>query len=216
MVSSENSFPTRLPSLDWLSIAFEFYRGVQQFLKKRHEGIYEMLEFEEVLELGDPKGETAFYKKRQRVRFLQDNVIAFQDFAWGDGEVLVDYECSPGIAVDRYRNGDRWNVLISLREIKNSGDIEDFYIQRRIKRGFTKKEEWWQIEMQHQTKWLRHSIIFPKKRHCKRAILLEKTRNRTTVFNSGDLDDLPDGRQILTWENKKPKRFETYTIKWKW
>jgi len=31
------------------------------------------------------------------VRYLQDNVIAYRDQAWGDGEILVDYRCTPGI-----------------------------------------------------------------------------------------------------------------------
>ena len=39
-----------------------------------------------------------------------------------------EYKCLPGVEVDRYQEGDRWNILISLRETKSSGDIEDFYI----------------------------------------------------------------------------------------
>jgi hypothetical protein len=215
--ANENTPPSSILSLNWISLAIELYRGLEQFLKgPRHEGIYEILEYDCTLELIDPKGDLALLKKRQRVRFLQDNVIAFQDLVWGEGRVLVDYDCSPGTPVDRYQNGDRWNVLISLRETKSSGDIEEFFIQRRIKRGFTQKEEWWQTEMQHQTRWLRHCIIFPKKRRCQRAVLVEKTKNRTTVFSAEHFADLPDGRQILTWENKKPRRFETYTIQWRW
>jgi hypothetical protein len=70
--------------------------------------------------------------------------------------------------------------------------------------------------MQHETRWLKLSIIFPKRRPCQRAVLFEKTRNRVTVLNSESLANLPDGRQVLTWEKTRPKRFETYTIKWCW
>ncbi len=218
---SESSLPIRRIlaslSLDWIPLIFELYKDVKKFLSHAsHEGLYETLEYESVVELIDPKGEVALFKKRQRVKFLQDNIIAFQDRAWGEGEFLSDYHCSPGLVVDKYKDGDRWNVVISLRETKRSGDIEEFFMESKIVNGFTKNEEWWQVEMQHQTRFLKVSIIFPKERRCQHAVLLERTRNRSTVLNSDKLADLPDGRQVLTWENKKPKRFETYTIKWTW
>jgi hypothetical protein len=53
-------------------------------------------------------------------------VIAFEDYAWGDGDVLAEYKCSPGFEADRYLEGDRWNILISLRETKHRGDVQDF------------------------------------------------------------------------------------------
>jgi hypothetical protein len=178
--------------------------------------MYEILAFDSTLELADPKGEIAIFKRRQRVKFLQDNVIAFQDCAWGDGELFADYECSPGTEVDRYQEGDRWNVLISLRETKSAGDVDDFYIERTVKSGFTQDEEWRQTEIRHRTKHLRLAVIFPKERHCRRAVLIERNRNRTTVLDQGHISDLPDGRQVLAWETRNPGRFEVYTVKWCW
>jgi hypothetical protein len=206
-----------LPPLGWIQLVLEIYRNFRQLLRRYFpSGLYEMLEYDSTLELVDPKGETALFKKRQRVRFLQDNVIAFQDYAWGDGNVLEGYRCSPGAKVDQYKEADRWNVLISLRETKSRGDVEDFYIERKIKGGFTKKEEWWQIQMRYQTRFLQVSIVFPKKRHCKRAVLVERNRNRTSPMVPAAFSELPDGRQVLTWGRKSPRRFETYTIKWRW
>jgi hypothetical protein len=202
---------------DWIFLLFGLYRALRLFLRReRHEGMYEILEYDSTLELVDPKGETAIFKRRERVKFLQDNVIAFQDRAWGDGEIFADYKCSPGIEVDRYQEGDRWNVLISLRETKSAGDVEDFYIERTVRSGFTKDEEWRQTEIRHRTRKLKLSIIFPKKRRCRRAVLMERNRNRTTELDPRYFTDLPDGRQVLTWEISKPRRFEIYTIKWKW
>jgi len=65
----------------------------------------EVLRYESTLELKDRGGERATFKKREQVRYLQDNVIAYQDQAWGDGEILVNYRCSPGTPVDRYQSG---------------------------------------------------------------------------------------------------------------
>lgn len=204
-------------SLDWIGPVWQVVQGLFAFWKREHpDGLYEMLEHDAVLDLQDPHGKVAIFKKRERVKFLQDNVIAFQDHVWGDGKTLVDYRVSSGIDVDRYKNGDRWNVLISLRETKNRGDVEEFYIERKILRGFTQSEEWWQLEMQNETRWLKLAIVFPKSRRCQRAVLVERTRNRVTVLDGGHFTDQPDGRQVLTWETKQPKRFETYTIKWRW
>jgi len=50
---------------------------------KVHEGMYEVLDYEAQLELLDSKGETAVLHKRERVRYLQNNIIAYQDQAWG-------------------------------------------------------------------------------------------------------------------------------------
>src|SRR4051794_15972944 len=97
------------------------------------------------LELLDANGQVALFKRQQKVKFLQDNIIAFQDHAWGAGDIFADYKVSKGVAVDRYQEGDRWNVLISLRETKSHGDIEDFYFERTAQNGFTKDEEWWQV-----------------------------------------------------------------------
>jgi hypothetical protein len=107
-------------------------------------------------------------------------------------------------------------VLISLRETKATGDIEEFHIERRLRGSFAAREAWWQVSMQHATHRLKVSIVFPKKRRCERALLVERNRSRTTLLDAGTLDELPDGRQVLTWESDHVKRFEMYTIKWRW
>ena len=103
-----------------------------------------------------------------------------------------------------------------LRETKNSGDIEDFYIERTARNTFTQAEEWRQVEVRHYTHRLKLSIIFPKERRCRRAILLQRSRHRTTPLDQEHFTDLPDGRQLLIWEARNISRFEIYTIKWHW
>jgi hypothetical protein len=178
--------------------------------------MYEILDYDSTLELVDPRGETAIFKRRERVRFLHNNIIAFEDYAWGDGKIFAEYRCSPGKVVDRYQEGDRWNVLISLRETKSAGGVVDFHIERTVKYGFTKVEEWRQVEIRHWTRRLKISIIFPKERRCQRAVLVNRSRNQTTVLGQEHFNDLPDGRQELTWETRKIRRLEIYTIRWKW
>src|SRR5258708_2698203 len=86
----------------------------------QHQRMYEILEYESTLELLDTQGKNAIFHKHQRVKFMQDNIIAFQDYAWGEGtNIFASYCCEPGVVVDRYQDGDRWNILISLRGTKH-------------------------------------------------------------------------------------------------
>ncbi len=202
---------------NWVQLAVDMsfsFSQLGQLLRK--DGVYEILDYDSTLELMDERGKMAVFRRTQKVKFLQDNVIAYQDHAWGDGELFVEYSCSPGVAVDEFQDGDRWTVLISLRETKNKGDIVDFYISRIVRDGFTKDDEWRQTEIQFPTRRLRMSVIFPKERWCQRAVIQEKTRNRTLILGPAHFMHLPDGRQILTWEKKRPAQHETYTLKWQW
>lgn len=179
-------------------------------------GLYEVLEYDTRLELLDNKGKIAKFYKHQKVRFLQDNIIAYQDQAWGDGNIFADYHCSPGIPVDRYQEGHRYRILISLRETKQRGDIEDFYIERRIEEGFKKQVEYFQTAVDHVTRHLTITVIFPKTRLPKRVVLVEHRTSRTTSASDNTLQTLPDGRQQVKWVIQKPKLFEQYSIRWEW
>jgi uncharacterized protein YifN (PemK superfamily) len=178
--------------------------------------MYEILEYEATLELLDPKGEKAIFHKRQHVKFLQDNIIAFEDYAWGDGDVLAEYTCTPGVVVDQYQEGDRWNILISLRETKSKGDLVGFHIENTVRNGFQKDEEWMQTEIRRHMRQLRMNIIFPKKRRCQRAILQQRTRNQVVELGPKHVRTLPDGRQMLTWQTDKVRPYDIYTIRWWW
>jgi hypothetical protein len=48
------------------------------------------------------------------------------------------------VPLDQYQDGFRYNILISLRETKNRGDVVDF-IERTVTGGFTKPNEWRQV-----------------------------------------------------------------------
>ena len=205
-----------LQKLPWMDIlidvgkfGFEFVRG------STRGGIFEVLEYESTLEFHDPKGELASFRKRQKVRYLQDNIIAYQDQAWGDGKILLRYRCSPGKAVDRYRLGHKTHILISLREVKNKGDIDEFNIQWGIRNGFTQPTEQWETEISHPTRSLKIRFIFPKDRHPNRVVLIEGDRQKTLVLG-GVSRPLPDGRWHVVWENENPRLHERYILKWRW
>jgi hypothetical protein len=190
--------------------------GVRLLRARVHEGMYEVLAYHARLELADTKGRKAVLHKQQRVRFRQDNIIAYQDKAWGDGEIFADYKCSPGVAVDRYREGHRYQILISLRATKNRGDEETFHIQRTIHEGFTQDVEDFQIEIDHTTRDFAFSVVFPQKRPPKQVTLIEQNAAHTRSLGPDHTHRLPDGRHQVTWRTPKARLFEAYILRWEW
>ncbi len=179
-------------------------------------GLYEVLEQQIHLTLKDEAGKYASYYKQQRVRFLQDYVIAFQDTLWGDGDIFRNYRCSPGKSVDRYREGHRYRVLISLRETKQRGDIENFRISRDIRNGFLETHEYLQTDINHQTHNLAMQVTFPLKRPPRAAWITEKNTCRASQLAVTSFQVLPDGRVQINWQNEKPILHESYILSWEW
>ena len=204
-------------STDWLVLLFDFYQTLRRWVvSQQPKGLYEILEYDATLELLDNTGHTATFHKRQKVRFLQSNIIAFEDYAWGEGKIFHTYSVEPGTAVDFYQEGDRWNVLISLRETKQSGDVEDFRIDRTVIDGFTNAEEWQQVEIRHYTHRVNIGVIFPGDRHCRQAQILQRSRKQATVLGAEHFHLLPDGRQLVSWETKNVHPLEIFTLRWQW
>ncbi len=202
---------------DVIEIVSALWRlGRRIWTAKAHEGMYEVLELDSRLELKDTKGQKAVSYKREKVRFVQDNIIAYQDKAWGDGDIFADYKVSPGVAVDRYRDGYRYRILISLRETKKRGDIEEFQIERTIKDGFIKPSEDWQIDVDHPTRRLSIAVVFPAKRFPKQVTLIEQNTTRTTPLGLENRLILPDGRLQVMWSTERPRLFEAYNLHWEW
>ena len=201
---------------DFASLAVKFLLPHLPRLLRQLRGMYEVLEYETKLELLDPDDKLAVYTKHQKVQFLQDNVIAFQDQAWGDGEIFADYKCSPGYPVDRYRDGNKYRILISLWETKNRDDIVDFHIDRTIKDGFTRPTEDYQVDIDHSTRKLSLTVVFPKERTPKQVKLIEQKSQRTLKLSSESLQALPDVRWQITWETEIAKLHEVYILRWEW
>lgn len=203
--------------LPWVEILAEAWVLGRKILRgMANEGMYEVLDYETVLEIHDPEGKKATIKKRQKVCYLQDYIIAYQDQAWGDGEILIDYKCSPGTPVDKYRLGHKTYVLISLRDVKHRGDIDDFNIEWGIRNGFLRNSEQWSTNIRRKIRKLRVVIIFPKDRPPLICSLLESNTQRKKELGKEARKKLPDGRWQITWEMDNPKLYETYLLTWNW
>ena len=56
-------------------------------------------------------------------------MIAHQNQAWGDGEILLNDFCTPATPADRYRSCQKTHILISRGEVKDKGDLDEFNIE---------------------------------------------------------------------------------------
>ncbi len=210
----------------WLPTSQHFYLfdtfasawqiGRQIIEKFRSPGIYEVMDYELTLEIYDPKGRKATFQKRKKVRYLQDNIIAYQDYAWGDGDFLINYRTSRGTPVDRYRSGFKTYILLSLHEVRNRGDIDEFNIQWDIRQGFLTKDGYWGTDISQQTKHIKVNVIFPKSRPPLHLNIEENNPKRTHILTREAQKQLPDGRWLVTWENDNPKLYELYVLRWIW
>jgi hypothetical protein len=203
--------------LPWVEILTEAWKHGRKLLNgMTSEGIYEVLDYEMFLELHDIKGTNATYRKHEEVKYLQNNVIAYHDQAWGDGKILQAFRCSPGRAVDRYRLGHKTLILISLRKVRNRGDRDDLNIEWNMKNTFTRKNEEWTTSVSHHTRKLQINVTFPEKRPPLKMTMVEINLQKEISLGRDYLKRLPDGRWQLSWKKKSPHLYEDYTFRWEW
>lgn len=190
--------------------------GKEFWSKIRQSGLYEVLDYEATLEIHDPEGKRATFKKVKRVRYLQDNIIAYQDYAWGDGKILLNYRTNRGKPVDRYRSGYKTFILLSLRDVKNKGDTDEFNIQWDIRQGFLTKDGYWATDISQRTRQVKVNVIFPKSRPPQLLLLEESNHKRTRELGFEHRKLLPDGRWQVSWEMINPRLYEMYILRWVW
>ena len=190
--------------------------GKSSIQKLRKPGMYEVLDYKSTLEIMDPRGMVGKFQKSERVRFLQDNVIAIQDQVWGFNKNIFDYKCSPGEPVDFYESGHKTFVVISLREIRSKNDEVDLNMQWYLKGDPIGKLGSWETYINQYTRKITLNIIFPSERPPIRIWVNEGNKKRIIELGKKALSQLPDKQWQLTWDKKNPVMHETYTLAWEW
>jgi hypothetical protein len=185
--------------------------------RDRFGGPYEVLSEEITWDLVEPDGSEVIVEKSRDVRFLQNNSLIWMDYAWGDGEIMAEYECSPGDLVDRFNVGDRLWLIISLKSARSRGDPEKLTSRRKVRDGFRKGREWVSWEIVEKTHHLKLSIVFPEDRACRTAY--KSSKRGPHLGQAIDVSDLPyasDGRRMLVINEKRLKVGDIRTITWEW
>lgn len=203
-----------LPSLDVLAEIWRFLRVLWE--NTTSVGMYEVLNHTALLEIRAKSGNKATFSKSQKVRYLQNNIIAYQDQAWGEGDILLNYECLPGTVVDKYKPAATTYILISLRETKQKGDIDNFEIRWEAKDAFLQDREVWGTAIDHRTKSLQLEIIFPQDRPPIKIKFVEQFRKRQLELGTEKIVKLPDGKWRVTHSVEKPRLYERYFFEWEW
>ena len=190
--------------------------GKSTIQKLRKPGMYDVLNYESTLEIIDPRGMVGKFQKCERVRFLQDNVIAIQDQVWGFNKDIFDYKCSPGVPVDFHEVGHKTLIVISLREVRSKNDEIDLNMQWYLKGNSIEKTGTWETYINQSTNQLNLSIIFPVERPPIRVWINEGNRKRSLDLDKNYLLRLPNNQWKISWEKKNPRIFETYSLNWEW
>jgi hypothetical protein len=69
--------------LPWADVFGDALKALRKAIQGRsYRSLYEVLEYESTLELKDREGKRATFKKREKVRYLQDRWIAERNQAW--------------------------------------------------------------------------------------------------------------------------------------
>lgn len=208
---------TALLGSPWLEVLVDILKWSRKYIQGlTEEGMYEVLAYEATLELKDKRGKRATFHKRQKVRYLQSNIIAYQDQAWGEGEYLTNYRCSPGTMADSWREGHKTFILISLRELRQRGETDEYNIEWELHNGFLKSYGYWGTAISHRTKVVRVVILFPESRPPQQAMITESTHRNKQMLPTEAIRQLADGRWCLTWEKAEPKLYENYVVSWDW
>lgn len=214
MSSAVSLLLTRLLESDLLPHLIKLF--LQWLQESRFRGQYRFKSYHARLELLDETGSSALYTKKQTIEFLADGVIAIQDQAYGDGELFAEYRCSPGVMVDRYREGYRYRLLISLRTTKNRGDIQDVHIERLIRDGFHVSTGNFQTQIDHPTQQLSMAVVFPASRPPQSVHLVEQNSQHTRVLGPEEFHVLPNNQIEVRVEIGKPRLYEGYILRWEW
>jgi hypothetical protein len=105
--------------------------------------------------------------------------------------------------------------LISRREVKDKGDVDEFNIERGIRQGFLRQAEQRETSVTHRTKRLKITVVFPRSRPPRNTVLIEGNRQRShDLGKRGQV--LPDGRWRVSWEGHQPRLYENYVLQWEW
>lgn len=208
---------TLLPDFQWIQTLGTLWNIGRKVLNGvSSEGIYEVIDYECAIEILNKDGTRANIYKKEKIKYLQNNVTSFQDQAYGNGEILLNYHCSPGIPIDQYQFGHNTYKLISLREIRNKGDVDEFNIEWEMNNSFLKPTGFWGTEINHRTKRIKLVIVFPIDRPPLKYSVFEKNYKKTFHLMNDVQKKLPDGRQAIIWEKTNPRLYENYILSWEW
>jgi hypothetical protein len=122
---------------------------------------YQTIKFSGRLKILDPLKQVATFTRRQRIRFLEDNVAIFFDRVWGDGVVFAGYS-APGLRIlEPFKTFKGYIVPLALPRLFSKGEIFEVVTQRKIVGAFYETDGYWETAMSTPTDLVNISVITP-------------------------------------------------------
>ena len=169
--------------------------------------LFETLSFNGYLRvLGE--GGVAVFRRRQRIRFLDDGVGLFIDRIWGDGVLLAGYSVSRGIGIiEALRTDKGYALLLSLPRRFNRGDVLDIETERRIVGAFTDRDGYWELAMNVPTHLMSLHISVPPRRRMSRPEIVAPAKGDLSFKLRGS------GAEFAV---RGPAVHVPYRVEWRW
>ncbi len=175
--------------------------------------LYEVKDYQAGLEVLDAKGRRAIYIKRERVRFLRNNVTSFYDYGWGTGAGFASHRVHPGRIVERQVIGSRQRSLVVLPQPRHAGDEMTFSVRRLWKNTLKGHGNWLEMEFYHPTRRAGLSVTLPRSHPPRSARVIDARRQSSLPLRAVTLSD---GRQKFQWSTKTVQVGDRYTLEWEW
>ncbi len=179
----------------------------------RDRDLYEVKDYRSALDVLDARGMRTIYSKKERIRFLRDNVGSFYDYGWGMGQPFASHRVHPGRIAERRKIGSRYRSLIVFPEPQRRGDEMTLSVHRLMRNAVTGDDGWLEMEVYHKTRRVHLRVTVPRTRTVRAARLVDARRGTT---QSVGVRRVADGRQQFQWSTSSPQVGDRYTLAWDW
>jgi hypothetical protein len=168
---------------------------------------YETISFHGRLEILDKENRVAVFRRRQRIRFLEDGVTEFIDRVWGEGVLFAGYEARSMSILESIPTRRGYAVLLALPRMFARGETFDIITERRIVGGFIDQQAYWESAMAAPTEALTIDVRGPAGLILARPEIVAPAR--------GEMD-LRQRRRSLRFQVRQPALYIPYKLEWSW
>jgi hypothetical protein len=175
---------------------------------------YENLSLDAALDIRDADGKRAVLHRRQRVRFRVKDGAVVRDLMWGDGDLIAHYAVKGGRRLSVTPEGSKRVILLGLAQSPSKTGCIELRSRRVVRDGLTGESEYFEAMVERPTGRLALKVLFPSGRPPKEAYLVLSPPGETV--KRVPIHCAADGRPYLTWLQREPKTYHTYSIRWSW
>jgi hypothetical protein len=123
---------------------------------------YENVDFAATIEVLDQNWTAARYTRKQRIRFNEDGVTTFFDFAWGEGVLFANYNPHSMRIIDAFPARKGYIVALALPRKFYKGEVFEVVVERKVVGAFFDELNYWESTPRTPTGKLAVDIIAPR------------------------------------------------------